>query len=172
MPSWCCTVLDSVPVTFITGFFSLRLPKQHFVDWIRLLYCLPQKVQVHTAPPCVTSMPSNNEDTAHVPVGIFYTTSAFSNSQSFRIHLWHSHRVLMTLSCEKEPSHGIFFHFPFSFIRIILLAMYTTVYTTAFNHSSSCDFRSKAHQQSQQIRASLSRMVTMPHSWHLPSPSS
>lgn len=47
-------------------------------------------------------------------------------------HLLHSHRVLMLRSLVNFPSHGIFFHFPFSFIRMTLLAMYTPVYTAVY----------------------------------------
>lgn len=43
-------------------------------------------------------------------------------------HLEHSHFVLITRSWEKVPSQGTFFHFPFSLIRMTLLAMYTGVY--------------------------------------------
>ena len=43
-------------------------------------------------------------------------------------HLLHSHRVFIARSLVNVPSHGIFFHFPSTLIRMTLLAMYTGVY--------------------------------------------
>ena len=87
----------------------------------------------------------------------------------------HSHFVLITLSCENVPSHGIFFHRPSIFTLMILLAMYTPVYTNAYYSSSldacaiSCSRRSSTHQHSKQIRRVESRMSISPHSWHFAS---
>jgi len=78
---------------------------------------------------------------ATISAPVIKIESEYGHADRLFKHLVHSHLELIARSLMNEPFQGTLVHFPFSFIRMTLLAMHTGVYIRYINFNQTTHTR-------------------------------